>query len=848
MHDSIDGVESCNTFYEDDHDIDTDNINQTNADQSSSHVYANQDSTLPLSTPVKSNNLVVLDSADNPEANQEESICSNFYDSPNGTRYWIPSVPSESKPKMHMKFDSWENAYAFYEAYAEQAGFSTKLAQSKKQKKTGKVTMRYLSCSRGAKPTSKEKNEVDSTEISPTRLTSFKRTDCKAIMKIRVVKNTTQWEVFKFNEVHNHGLLSQDNLDFLRKRRKLTFCEQEFINKCRLARIGPTKAHTLQVALKGGHHNVRGTKNDFKNWSRDNNGYIGKRDAQMFVDKMLERSKNLENFSFNYLAHDKKIRCLFWADGVSKRNYNVFGDVIAFDATYDTNLYKMVFVPFTGIDHHKKCVTFGAGLLSAETTECYSWLLEKFLEAHHGKQPTIILTDQDPAMKAAVKAVFDDTVHRLCTWHITQKLPLKVGHLNYMNKFHKLVWNVYIKPETFEERWKSLMERYNLQDHNWLGKMYQKRRKWVPGYFRHLPMCCLMKTTSVCESTNHLFKVNSSPTNNLVQFLLCFDSILDGQRYQQRSLEVRTEATVPKFKCESVIERHAARIYTRDVFKDVQNEISCSEKTCYIAERNTVDGIHRFQVCHQDVTLDILNEFTVSFDKSDRTITCSCMGFKRIGYLCRHAFCVFRHHKVYEIPDQYITPRWTRNVLPSSVFSIANRYGIDQSKNGILRHRVLDNIQQCVDRLRSDEERLLLLDKEVQMIKDKIFNELPIDASSNSKRDVIQELNSINDPQEVDLEPPPGIRNKGSGTAKRLRGPGEKAIEIIDKPLKNCNYCKQKVRNHDSRNCPKRKADLEELKKLKECQLKKKAKTNDEVSEDTPGDSTEDTSDEDFCG
>lgn len=85
----------------------------------------------------------------------------------------------------------------------------------------------------------------------------------------------------------------------------------------------------------------------------------------------------------------------------------------------------MVFVPFTGIDNHRKCVTIGAGLIRKENTESYIWLLKSFLKAF-GKQPTIIVTDQDPAMKIAVAAVFNDSRHRLCMWHITNKLPAKV--------------------------------------------------------------------------------------------------------------------------------------------------------------------------------------------------------------------------------------------------------------------------------------------------------------------------------------------------------------------------------------------------------------------------------------
>ena len=85
----------------------------------------------------------------------------------------------------------------------------------------------------------------------------------------------------------------------------------------------------------------------------------------------------------------------------------------------------MIFVPFTGVDNHKQCVTFGVGLLFNETTESYKWLLESFLKAHK-KQPKLVLTDQDPSMKVAISEVFTDARHRLCMWHIMKKLPTKV--------------------------------------------------------------------------------------------------------------------------------------------------------------------------------------------------------------------------------------------------------------------------------------------------------------------------------------------------------------------------------------------------------------------------------------
>ena len=85
----------------------------------------------------------------------------------------------------------------------------------------------------------------------------------------------------------------------------------------------------------------------------------------------------------------------------------------------------MVFVSFTAIDHHKKSVTAGAGLLIHESIESYSWLLKAFLKTH-GKEPTLVLTDQDAAIKQAVENVFRNSKHRLCMWHIMKKMKNKV--------------------------------------------------------------------------------------------------------------------------------------------------------------------------------------------------------------------------------------------------------------------------------------------------------------------------------------------------------------------------------------------------------------------------------------
>mgnify|MGYP003779978845 CR=1 FL=1 len=72
-----------------------------------------------------------------------------------------------------------------------------------------------------------------------------------------------------------------------------------------------------------------------------------------------------------------RLKQAFWADGISRKNYYLFGDAISFDTAYGTNKYSMIFAPFTGINHHRQSITFGAGFLANEKTESFVWLSEK---------------------------------------------------------------------------------------------------------------------------------------------------------------------------------------------------------------------------------------------------------------------------------------------------------------------------------------------------------------------------------------------------------------------------------------------------------------------------------------
>ncbi|KAD7477980.1 hypothetical protein E3N88_01116 [Mikania micrantha] len=149
---------------------------------------------------------------------------------------------------------------------------------------------------------------------------------------------------------------------------------------------------------------------------------------------------------------------------------------------------------------------------------------------------------------------------------------------------------------------------------------------WVPAYFHDTPMSCLMKTTSRCESSNALFKVNSTAANTLVQFMMCFDTTIDNQRYNQRILEFQTSNSRPDLRCGLDIEAHESEIYTHSVFKDVQKEIFKGMMNCFISNVDVIVQSKVFTISHMDHNMDFVNEF-----KGERAIEKS----KKNPRLCR---------------------------------------------------------------------------------------------------------------------------------------------------------------------------------------------------------------------
>ncbi len=90
---------------------------------------------------------------------------------------------------------------------------------------------------------------------------------------------------------------------------------------------------------------------------------------------------------FEYtLDEENRLRNLFWADTVARYDYEQFGDVLTFNATYKKNAYNNTLVVFVGVNHHKRTTVSGFAILIDETVKAYAWLSQTFLSAMKQKK------------------------------------------------------------------------------------------------------------------------------------------------------------------------------------------------------------------------------------------------------------------------------------------------------------------------------------------------------------------------------------------------------------------------------------------------------------------------------
>ena len=401
-------------------------------------------------------------------------------------------------PKIGMDFDSFEALFLYYKIYGRQEGFGVKKKTSRNSVNSKRKYV-CISCSRARKPQPTKQNF-----LAPNPQT---KTDCKA----RINATLFEDEKCKINSVmlqHNHGLSPQKSR-FYSCNRKIGIGAQRKLELNDRAGVSVTKIFQTFVVEAGGHDKVPFLEKDCRNFvDKARRLRLGVGDAKAIHDYFMSmQAKNSGFFYMMDLDNDGRIKNVFWADSRSRALYEEFGDVVTFDTTYLTNKYDLPFAPFVGVNHHGHSILLGCGLLSNEDTSTFIWLFKTWFICMNERAPNAIITDQDKAMKNAIKVVFPKTRHRWCLWHILKKIPEKFRGYKAYEQIKNVLKNVVydsLTIEEFEEKWGHFLNEFKLSENEWLSDLYRERHRWIPAFVKDT-FWAGMSTTQRSESMNSFF-------------------------------------------------------------------------------------------------------------------------------------------------------------------------------------------------------------------------------------------------------------------------------------------------------------------------------------------------------
>uniref|UniRef100_A0A8I6Z1N5 Protein FAR1-RELATED SEQUENCE n=1 Tax=Hordeum vulgare subsp. vulgare TaxID=112509 RepID=A0A8I6Z1N5_HORVV len=469
------------------------------------------------------------------------------------------------EPKKGLMFDSEDDAVRFYNGYAKRKGFGV-VRRTTRPSEDNKLNYFTLACSRQGKAQYSSNNS-----FKPNPST---RMQCPA--KSNFSRRGEKFCITSVTIDHNH-LISTSKARFLRCHKKLDLHAKRTLELNDQAGIRVNKNFGSLVMEAGGYDKLEYGEKECRNYLQETRRLkLGARDANDVYQYFLDmQSKDPDFFHVMDVDEDGRLRNAFWADARSRATYESFCDVITFDTTYLTNKYKVPFSPFVGVNHHGESVLLGCGLLSNEDTDTFLWLFKSWLCCMSNNPPNAIITDQCKAMQNAIKEVFPRARHRWCIWHIMKNIPEKVsGYEKYENIKYTLSKVVYdsLTKHDFDEAWLQMIEKYDLQDNEWLDGLDDDKNLWAPAYVKDT-FWAGMSSTQRSESVNALFDGYVHARTTLKQFVEQYGNALRDKVEKENKADSKSFQEVIRCITDYDLEGQFQAAYTNAKFKEFQDQL-----------------------------------------------------------------------------------------------------------------------------------------------------------------------------------------------------------------------------------------------------------------------------------
>ncbi|RYR72290.1 hypothetical protein Ahy_A02g006485 [Arachis hypogaea] len=660
-------------------------------------------------------------------------------------------------PCVGMWFEQLQMAHEFYVTYAKKVGFATKIRTTTCDNITNQPINQAIHYNRDGFCVSRVKASTRKNRISAAR--------CKARIYVKYDKETQDWFFFKVELSHSYPCSARKAVHY-HEYRKLTMHARCVIEDNHEAEIRPNKTFLALANQFGDPSNLGYSEKNLRNYItarlRTSNVNVDVREMMNYFMRMKDINPNF--FYAVNLDDECKFWSAVWVDARCRASYEYYGDVVSLDRTYSTNKHGLPFASFVGVNHHGKSTILGCALLRNEEIPSYEWVFRQWVKCM-GTAPQRIITDQCKSIFRAIKNVLPDTRHRWCIWHITKKLPHKLGgyrrYRELYDEFNDIVWNSQTE-KSFENNWYEFIDEHNLHNNTWLSYLFDDQHMWVPIFFKG-EFWTAMRSTQRSESMHSFYGNFLHSRTSLVQFVHEHDNVLGIK--EQRELEddaadLRGE-------------------YTTCMFRDVQIEFvkKANCKISVVAEEGPV-------VCMKVEEEKLVNDtilcvsYDVHFDRSTQEVRCECNLFESSGVLCCHYLEVFHSYKVYKVPNRYVLPRLSKNIKRKHTY-VKSSHDISRSDESHVAFRGLcAHFYNITQDFVNDDEETALLHAALEETRAKLTahrvkkgSETVVDSHNNNGS------TSLNVATVMDIQAPSKVNTKGRPNSKRLGAALEKSFK-----------------------------------------------------------------------
>lgn len=328
-------------------------------------------------------------------------------------------------PRVNDEFLTLEALEEAAQAAAKVQGFAFSRRNSNLEGHNRKSPYIVLQCTKGEK----WRNNWNTTLESRKRNSKTRRCCCPVRIRATAIKKYSYsvWIVTKTEYVHNHQLLTSDEVLSLPQHRSLNINQKKLLYE--LHTVGtPTRIITTAINQfsDGGVVVPKDVVNQRARIRYALNEGPNADSAQKLLRLLQQRDYMIELLKTpeGHLTH------LFFSHIEAAKHAAQCPEVLIIDATYKTNVYKFPLVSAVGISNitnekgSLKTFQIAMAWIENEKEYSYRWFLKTLRSKIYDTYnciPCVFMSDRDRAIRNASEEIFPEVDKMLCTWHLLEQ-------------------------------------------------------------------------------------------------------------------------------------------------------------------------------------------------------------------------------------------------------------------------------------------------------------------------------------------------------------------------------------------------------------------------------------------